>query len=318
MTDIQNRFNRILSIYLQLQSKPLVTAKEFALRYNVSLRTIYRDIQALIQVGVPIYGEAGAGYSLVDGYKMPPIRFTEREVLSLVAAEKLVEKYTDQQIVHNFSTSLHKVKAILRSEEKEKVSLGQDRILIRTGKSSFNDNLTNGIHLLIESVISKKCVEIEYLKPTSHEVENRIIEPVGIFVESKYWYTMAYCHLRQDYRQFRLDRMKEIKVSDHSFSKEHKDLEFYLTQNKNTKTTRIIIEVDVSIAWHLEWEKDYFGFSHQIQKLNTVEMYFDCAASEEGFGRWFMMFADKAKIIEPLSLEMIVIQFLKDSLKNRN
>ncbi|MGO1521121.1 MAG: helix-turn-helix transcriptional regulator, partial [Sphingobacterium sp.] len=89
-TEIKKRFDRIVEILIQLQSRRLVKAKDLADHFQVSLRTIYRDIRSLEQAGVPLIGEAGLGYSLVDGYRLPPVSFTKEEALSFASTEKLV------------------------------------------------------------------------------------------------------------------------------------------------------------------------------------------------------------------------------------
>ncbi len=84
------KFDRVVAILTQLQSKRIVKAQELADRFGVSLRTIYRDIKTLESSGVPISSEAGVGYSIMEGYKLPPVMFTREEAVSFVAAEKLM------------------------------------------------------------------------------------------------------------------------------------------------------------------------------------------------------------------------------------
>ncbi|PUV21964.1 helix-turn-helix transcriptional regulator [Sphingobacterium athyrii] len=315
MTDIQKRFDRILAIYMHLQAKPVVTAAALAEKYEVSLRTIYRDIRSLMQAGIPIYGEAGNGYSLVEGYKMPPLQFSREEALSFVAAEKLVEKYTDRNLAHHFTTAMLKMKAILRGNEKEHVALLGDNFLVRGGRHQFNEKLTHGTNTLIESIAEKKCVEIYYSKPSDKTPEKREIEAVGIFVESKFWYVLAFCKLRNDYRQFRLDRISKIRKLADSFGKEHPELSFFLNKRHETPTTKVVVQVNREMARYMEWDRHYFGFQKEVVTDSYVEMHFESIHVESGFARWYMMFADKGKIIEPESLKGTVRQLLAAALE---
>ena len=91
-----NRIDRIAAILIQLQSKRLVKGNEIAERFDISLRTVYRDIQTLIEAGVPILSETGIGYSIMEGYRLPPIMFTREEALAFLTAEKLVQQFTDE------------------------------------------------------------------------------------------------------------------------------------------------------------------------------------------------------------------------------
>ncbi|RKO71480.1 YafY family transcriptional regulator [Sphingobacterium puteale] len=315
MTDIQKRFDRILAIYMHLQAKPVVTAAALAEKYEVSLRTIYRDIRSLMQAGIPIYGEAGNGYSLVEGYKMPPLQFSREEALSFVAAEKLVEKYTDKNLAHHFTTAMLKMKAILRGNEKEHVALLGDNFLVRGGRHQFNEKLTHGTNTLIESIAEKKCVEIYYSKPSDKTPEKREIEAVGIFVESKFWYVLAYCKLRNDYRQFRLDRISNIRKLADGFGKEHPELSFFLNKRHEMPTTKVVVQVNREMARYMEWDRHYFGFQKEVVTDSYVEMHFESIHVERGFARWYMMFADKGKIIEPESLKGTVKQLLEAALE---
>lgn len=106
--DLKKRFDRIVHILIQLQSKRIVKAQELAIRFDVSLRTIYRDIKSLEQAGIPIIGEAGTGYSLIDGYRLPPIIFTKEEALSFIGAEKLMQKYMDSHLIADFQSAIFK------------------------------------------------------------------------------------------------------------------------------------------------------------------------------------------------------------------
>ena len=101
-----NRIDRLAAILIQLQSKRIVKAQDLADRFQISLRTVYRDISALEEAGVPIIGESGIGYSLADGYRLPPVMFTKEEATSFLTAEKLVEKFTDRQTNAIFSIGI--------------------------------------------------------------------------------------------------------------------------------------------------------------------------------------------------------------------
>ncbi|TAJ51095.1 MAG: HTH domain-containing protein, partial [Chitinophagaceae bacterium] len=90
-----NRIDRVTAILIQLQSKRVVKAQEIADRFGISLRTVYRDVKTLEEAGIPVIGEAGVGYSIMEGYRLPPVMFTQEEATALLTAEKLVEKLTD-------------------------------------------------------------------------------------------------------------------------------------------------------------------------------------------------------------------------------
>src|ERR1041385_3428536 len=114
-----NRIDRLTAILIHLQTKRVVKAEEISDRFEISLRTVYRDVKALMEAGVPIGSEAGKGYFIVDGYHLPPVMFNQEEASSLLLAGKLVEKMTDQSILKAIESALHKIKSVLHEKEKD-------------------------------------------------------------------------------------------------------------------------------------------------------------------------------------------------------
>ena len=156
---------------------------------------------------------------------------------------------------------------------------------------------------------------MKYLGIQSEIPQDRNIEPIGLFHENNYWYFMGYCHLRNDYRQFRTDRMLAISRSTLSFSREHGTLEEYRTDRDSLPKTRVRILVDKNIARFLGSGRNYQGFVSQEIKGNQVEMTFMSTDLENGFARWYLMFADYAEIIEPESLKDRVRKLLAQMAK---
>ena len=114
-----NRIDRLVATLIHLQSKRGGKAEEIAKRFEISLRTVYRDIRALEEAGVPIGAEAGLGYFIIDGYQLPPVMFTREEAAALLTGEKLLEKLTDKSLATNYSTAMKKVRAVMKTTDKE-------------------------------------------------------------------------------------------------------------------------------------------------------------------------------------------------------
>lgn len=113
------KIDRITAILTQLQSKPIVRAQDLAEKFEVSIRTIYRDIKTLENAGIPIIGEAGNGYSLMDGYKLPPVMFTKDEVLSFITAEKLMQHFSHESLGAHYKTAMEKLRSVLKYSDKK-------------------------------------------------------------------------------------------------------------------------------------------------------------------------------------------------------
>src|SRR6185312_10720614 len=114
-----NRIDRLTAILIQLQSRRVVKAQDIAERFSISLRTVYRDIRTLEEAGIPLLGEAGVGYSIMDGYRLPPVMFTKEEATAFLTAEKLIEKLTDNTTGEHYRSAMYKIKSVLRSAEKD-------------------------------------------------------------------------------------------------------------------------------------------------------------------------------------------------------
>lgn len=312
--DTVKRFDRIVAILIQLQSKRIVKAQELADRFQVSLRTIYRDIRTLEASGVPIISEAGIGYSIMEGYRLPPVMFTREEAGSFVAAEKLMQKFVDKSLGNYYESAMMKLKSVLRGREKDWIAALESQILVDPSHKLFNDILPNALEVLFESIAEKRQVLLKYQALNNETPTERHVEPVGIYHETGFWYLLAFCHLRNDYRQFRTDRMLNIKPTQISFTRSHITLDEYRNKTQNVKKTKVVISVDKSVVRFINNAKCQHGFVSEKVKGNQVEMTFMAPYIEHGFSRWYIIFSDYAKIIEPESLKLEIKAILEKAI----
>lgn len=313
MTDESpKRFDRIIAILIQLQSKRIVKAQELADRFQVSLRTIYRDIKTLEASGVPIAGEAGTGYSVMEGYKLPPVMFSHEEATSFVAAEKLMRKFVDKSLGDSFQSAVYKVKSVLRWNEKDLVDNLDAQIHVQSSHPLFNEAVPNALEILMNGIVNKQQVRVTYHSLESETPLERTIEPIGLYHEYSYWYMIAYCHLRKDYRKFRTDRIYKIAALQTPFAIQHRDLSFYLNEEKPEQEKKLIrILIDKKIARWLKGSKKVYGFVSETEKGDVTEMCFLYGDKEEHFARWYLMFGDSATILEPESLKEKVSELIQ-------
>ncbi|TYP74420.1 helix-turn-helix transcriptional regulator [Aquimarina intermedia] len=213
-----NRLTRITAILIQLQSKKVVTAKEIAERFEISLRTVYRDIKTLQEAGVPIGSENGVGYFIVDGYRLPPISLTEEEANSLIASEIFIKNQGDKSLSKNFNSLLFKIKATLKNFQKDNLELLSNRTInFRKGDIIESNWLSD-----IQNAISAKTqVNISYNSLYKEELTKRNIEPQAIYFTNNVWIVIAFCHLRDELREFRLDRIIHLNSTLLPFEKQN-------------------------------------------------------------------------------------------------
>ena len=209
-----NRLTRITAILIQLQSKRIVTAKEIADRFQISLRTVYRDIKTLQEAGVPIGSENGVGYFIVEGYRMPPIALSDEEAHTLIALEEFVKQQGDQSLTKHFRDLTLKIKANLRNGQKDQIEFLSQRTTSFTKGGKLESKWLASIQ---KSMIDKISLKIQYESLYKGELTSRVIEPQGIYWTNTVWVTIAHCHLRKSLREFRLDRISSLQTTGDSF-----------------------------------------------------------------------------------------------------
>ena len=209
------RLSRLTAILTQLQTKRLLTVSELADKFGVSKRTIYRDIKSLEQAGVPILADEGKGYSLMEGYGIPPVMFTESEANALITAEQFVLKNKDASFVKEYSEAITKIKSVLRINTKDKANLLSNRIVVRQNlDNSITSNLLSTLQLTLTNF---NLIEIKYYSPDTEQTTTRKIEPFAIYSTQDNWLLIAFCKLRNEFRAFRLDRIKQLNILDEKF-----------------------------------------------------------------------------------------------------
>ncbi|MDR7129493.1 putative DNA-binding transcriptional regulator YafY [Algoriphagus sp. 4150] len=309
-----NRIDRLTAILTHLQSKRTIRAAELAERFSVSLRTIYRDVRSLEESGVPIIGEAGQGYSLVEGYRLPPIMFSREEALALLVADKLVEKLLDEQSSKFFKEALIKIKAVLKSTEKDLLVEVQDTIkVLKSGSSQSMNKSSKAFQVALQAISEKKVLATGYMTFDPQRKSDRELEPIGLFHSYEQWYLLAFCRLRDDYRTFRLDRFSKLHITDISYSTvKHPSLQSYLDKiASEQKLHQIILEVPDGSLKYLANSKYNNGFVSEERVGNKTEMTF-MNSSIEGFVRWVISLGDIVVIKQPVELQDRLAQLLHD------
>ena len=208
------RLERLTAILTQLQTKRLTTATALAEKFGVSVRTIYRDIRSLERSGVPVITEEGKGYTLMEGYRLQPVSFTENEANALVLAEQLVLKNKDTSFIRDYGDAIDKIKAVLKHGLKDKVNLLAER-------TRFSQNIhreRNSSHLSALQFALTNFILVRIAYTNEHQKASaRIIEPFALLSTQDNWLLVAWCRLRKEFRYFRLDRIKQLELLTETF-----------------------------------------------------------------------------------------------------
>ena len=230
-TDNISRLSRLTAILLKLQTRPFVSVQSLSEEFQVSTRTIYRDLSSLEQAGVPLISEEGKGYRLMSGYSVPPVMFSEQEAHALIIAEKFIAKSKDDSLIRDFNTAIDKIKSVLRDGEKEKADILSERTII--GKNWNHYVSSSHLAEIKHCLTNYKVLQISYQKQPGEEMSIREVEPFAIYLNtSENWILIAWCRLRKDFRSFRVDKIKKKQVLEEEFSPHNLSLEEYVEMTK--------------------------------------------------------------------------------------
>lgn len=230
------RVSRLTAIITHLQTKRLITATHLARLFGVSIRTIYRDIKALEQAGVPVMTIEGKGYTLMDGYRIPPVMFTEAEANALITAEKLLGQSRDASLTEAYRSAAGKIKAILQYTARDKAEILADKIAI--SPAFLVEQASNYLAVIQQAITSFKLLQIDYQPVPSEQATSRQIEPFALYYSLEgHWLLIAFCRLRKDFRMFRLGKISALKLLDENFEPHQMTLPQYLEEKRKKFTT---------------------------------------------------------------------------------
>jgi predicted DNA-binding transcriptional regulator YafY len=312
-----NRIDRLAAMLIQLQSRPLVKAQDMAEKFSISLRTVYRDIKALEEAGVPVIGEAGTGYRLMEGYKLPPIMFNEDEASALLTAAKLMQSMSDAPSSKHYSSALDKIRAVLRLTEKEHISEIDQHIAVVAHPTFVHQKPAElHLHKILKAIASSSVIDFHYTSIGKNESLQRKAEPVGIYYQGSHWYLVAFCRLRNDYRNFRTYKISKLVVTDEKSTQTHPPLQDFINKmTEQRQLHKVVIEVERDIVKYFGEQKYYNGFvKEETVDDGYVRMTF-LTGSLTGFARWFMLFGEKATVLEPVELNDTIAEVAEKILK---
>ncbi|WP_298533139.1 YafY family protein [uncultured Algibacter sp.] len=220
-----SQLSRLISILTLLRSKRLLTATELSDKFNVSVRTIYRDIRKLEEAGIPVTTIEGRGYSLMEGYNIAPVQFTEKQANALITAQHLVNQTQDASFVTDFKEALTKIKSVFKTSIQEKSELLDSKIHIFENR--YEDIASNALSEIQLAITNFNFVEINYKKANDTHISFRKIEPYAFYSTNHKWILIAWCYLRNDYRAFRIDRIQHFKILPEKFEDRAFNLQTY-------------------------------------------------------------------------------------------
>ncbi len=212
-----NRTDRLLAITLELRAHRYTRAEDLAAQFEVSVRTVYRDIEALCEAGVPVVATPGYGYSLAEGYFLPPVMLTADEAGMLLLGANFVHEQVDAPYQQAIDTARKKIQKLLPETTQCEVEFLQDSFRF-VNRQVVRPEDADRLALLRRAVLGQEVVHLVY-QARHGEPAERDIEPHGLVNFSGVWMLAAYCRVRQDMRAFRLDRMLDARPTGQRFQR---------------------------------------------------------------------------------------------------
>ncbi len=314
------KVDRLMAIVLKLKKQNKVTATELANFFEVTPRTIYRDIQALSEMGIPVIALPGneGGYSIADHYFIPPIMFTKEEVFSLLLSEQIVNQVEIPGHQRSINTAYLKIINVLDDETAFKYQNLHKRIVfnIKEQKPSAIDQ--QPFQLVTTSIEQNKKLILTYFHPKKQELTERKVHPYGLIYEDGLWYIIAYCELRKEERMFAVNRIKYIKLveEENFFLPQDFEIEKHSSQAiyNGHGDTQVLLKVSKSLFYII---KDY----HQMISSEIVEENDDFyivalqTNAPKNYLSFALRFVDGVEIMKPHSLRNEMKELLSTTIK---
>jgi predicted DNA-binding transcriptional regulator YafY len=300
-----NRFDRITAILIQLQAKRVVSGPALAERFGVSLRTIYRDLRTLELAGVPLFGEPGVGYSLAEGYRLPPVMFTREEATALLTAEKLASHLTDAPTAQLSGAAMDKLRAVLRLADRDHLAALAPHIQVLAPRDQAAP--PSAYQQLVTAVATQRVVRLRYQAADHAAPATREVEPIGLYL-GRQWHLVGYCRLRQAFRDFRLDRMLALETTPEVFAARPETLQqYWAAEARRRQKEKVVLRfqpaaVAPAAAQRLHDTKHQYGWAHEQPLPNgEVEMTL-FLGSLPYLASWLLPYAGAVVVVVPSAL----------------
>jgi predicted DNA-binding transcriptional regulator YafY len=313
-----NKTDRLLAIVLELQSKGRQRAEDLAAVFETSKRTIYRDILALCEAGVPVISVPGRGYSLMPGYFLPPLSFTTEEATMLLLGGDFMAQTFDAQYRAAAESAVRKIESVLPETLRNDVHYLQSNILFVRTMLARDPKELEKLQQLRRALLDRNTIRFHYhTRYRSDEQSSsrtREADPYGLAYLRGTWYLVAYCHMRQDTRNFRLDRIESLELLSRTFIRPTNPRISPRERDQQSRTITVRALFDREIARWVHEERTYFVTAEEetedgLLVTLTVRQLDDIL-------QWLLSWGGHVKILEPDALRERLAEEARTMLQN--
>ncbi len=302
-----NRTDRLVAMVLFLQGRRVVRAEDLAARFEINIRTVYRDIAALGEAGVPISGEAGVGYCLMKGYQLPPVMFTAEEASAFFVGGELVKQFTDASLQGPMASALDKLRAVLPRERQDHVEKLVSRTIVRgrVGRAMPDLAAQRWMVTVQQGVVLRRVLRLTYRGLERDEDTQREVEPLGVVFYGGSWTMVGWCRLRKDIRNFRVDRIRRLELLPVSFEvREGFSLAEYMNRPDMSGQTPVRVWFHAHAQERAQRES-YATLIEEKRRDGGAEFTL-YSYSLEWTAEWLLSFGERAEAVAPVKLRELV------------
>ncbi|MCV9388204.1 helix-turn-helix transcriptional regulator [Reichenbachiella ulvae] len=299
-----NRIDRLTAILIQLQSKKRVPLVEIEERFEIGRRTVFRDIRALTEAGVPIGGDAAEGYFIVEGYHLPPVMLNKEEAAALLLGGKLLAPKADKKTYRAFEEALLKIKAVLRYSDKDYLQTLEDKVqVLQFRHSSDTEDQDRFFPDIQKAVAGHLLVDMLYYSNYSESINQRKVAPLGLVYYNDNWHIIGFCFLRKQIRDFRTTRVRELMLLEETFDPcDYPNYDDFLKEQLSRfDVEEVTVEIRNDITRFISDAKYNYGFVSEKKGQEWTEMKF-VIPDHHFFVHWMMMHGKYGRILSPPSL----------------
>jgi predicted DNA-binding transcriptional regulator YafY len=297
------QINRLFELVYLLLHKKTMTAKQLAEHFEVSQRTIYRDIETLSMAGIPVYATKGkgGGIGLLDQFVMHKSMLSDQEQMDILSSLEGMNALR----VSDVEPVLKKLGSVFQRQNPNWIEID-----FSSWGSSFLDK--EKFQRLKSAILTKNKVVFLYYNGKGEKTE-RTVEPLKLLFKGRTWYLIGFCTLKADYRVFRLTRIQQLTVLDDGFDRVLPSENIFASYEEPKNTVNVVLKMDESLAYLVydEFEQDAIKKNPDGSFLVTMAL-----PDEEWAIGYVLSFGELVEVVEPKGIRKVIKKRLKNSLKN--
>ena len=306
------RIDRMLSIVVMLLNRNRISARELSEKFEVSIRTIYRDIDAINLAGIPIISYSGnnGGFGIIENYKIDHQLLTFNDMCAILSALKGINTtFEDKEL----DSAIEKIKSLVPKDKADSLDLYLQQVVIDILPWGYTKKQKERIKTIQNSIINNNILEFNY-KNTKGEETKRKVEPITLVFKGYAWYLFGYCLLKNDYRVFRLSRMKKVLILKEIFDRKNISYQDFMKYDTaETKIVSLVLKFSPEVRVRVE---DFFG-EEQIEYQENGDMIVKISFPEDQWVYSFILgFGEYIEVLEPEHIRKIIQEKAKKIINN--